>query len=80
MSSTSKTKKNSRKRVKPRICKTCNQDITSNKKRDMYVFKDTYHQMRTKEYCKDHEFTYSDHKCSPSWCGYLIGYEIELKK
>ena len=37
----SETKKRSKKRVKPKICKTCNQDILANEKRDMYMFKDS---------------------------------------
>ena len=79
MSTSSKTKK----RSKQDICDTCGQDIISNKDRDVYKFKNTYHQLRTKEYCKDHEFTYSNHKCKPSWCGdcgYLIQYEIIVKE
>ena len=75
-----KTKK--KKRSKSKICLTCGGDIKSNKKRDMYKFDNTYHQLKTKEYCKEHERTYSNHKCKPHWCGdcdYLIKYEIEVK-
>ena len=79
----SKKKESSRKRrQRDKFCKTCNENITSNKKRDSFMFKNKYHQMRAKEYCEDHEFTYSDHKCKPSWCGdcgYLIKYEIEVQ-
>ena len=81
-----KPKKRSRKARKARknkyltkICKTCGQDILSNEKRDMFMFHDTYHQLRVKEYCKDHEIIYSDHTCTPSWCGdcgYFRKYEI----
>jgi len=75
-----KPKKRSKKKVK--VCKTCNQDKVNNKERDIYMFKNTYHQLRTKEYCEEHEATYGDHKCNPSWCGdcgYLIKYEIEIQ-
>ena len=76
-----KTKK--KKSSKTKICKTCNQDILANEMRDSFMFQDTYHQLRAKEYCKEHESKYNDHKCRPSWCGdcrYLIRYEIELQK
>ena len=82
MSLTSKTKKrSSKKKIKPTICDTCNQDILSNEKRDALMFKNTYHQLRAKEYCKKHTSSYTNHKCKPHWCGdcgYLINYEIEL--
>ena len=45
------------------------------------MYKDTYHQLRVKNYCKEHEETYRGHKCKPSWCGdcdYLINYQIEI--
>ena len=84
LSSPSKTKKRSRKKiVKPKICKTCWQDILQNEMRDMYMFNDTYHQLIVKDYCKEHEAVHSDHKCKPHWCGdcrYLTKYEIEIKK
>ena len=83
-SPSSKTKKrSSKRRTKSKICKTCYQDILANEKRDIYMFKDTYHQLRAKEYCKDHEFAYTNHKCKPFWCGdcgYLIQYEITVKE
>ena len=75
-------KKRSRKRIKPKICKTCQQNILENEKRDSLMYKNTYHQLQVKEYCKDHEFKYSGHKCKPHWCGdcdYLIKYEIEIE-
>jgi len=80
----SKKKKRSRRR-KPltKICKTCGQDILENEKRDMFMFQDTYHQLLVKEYCKDHEILYGDHKCKPHWCGdcnYLVKYQIEIQK
>ena len=87
MSPTSKTKKRSYikggkvKKPKTKICKTCGQDILANEMRDMYMFNDTYHQLQVKDYCKDHEAIYSDHKCKPSWCGdcgYLSKYEITI--
>ena len=78
-----KKKKRSKKRPKSKICKTCGQDILSNEIRDALMYKNTYHQLRAKEYCKDHEARYSDHKCKPHWCGdcdYLIKYEIEISE
>ena len=95
MSLTSKTKKPSKakgrsyikggkvekaRKPKPKICKTCGQDILKNEMRDMFMFHDTYHQLQAKEYCKDHETSYSNHKCKPCWCGdcgYLTKYEIK---
>jgi len=71
-----------KKKVKTKICKTCGQNILEMEKRDMFMFKDTYHQLRVKDYCKDHERTYGDHKCKPNWCGdcgYLVDYQIEIK-
>ena len=80
----SKKKKSSiKRRQRDKICKTCSQNITSNKKRSSLKFKDKYHQSMAKEYCKDHEFVYSNHTCKPSWCGdcgYLINYEIIVKE
>lgn len=81
MSPPSKTKRSSRKIAKTKFCKTCHQDILENEKRDMLMYKDTYHQLQVREYCKEHEAVYSDHKCKPHWCGdcdYLVKYEIEL--
>tara|TARA_Y100000310_G_scaffold314436_1_gene363776 strand:+ start:692 stop:1036 length:345 start_codon:yes stop_codon:yes gene_type:complete len=72
-----KTKK--KKRSKHKHCKTCGEDILENEKRVTYQYMDTYAQLRAKEYCEDHERTYGDHKCKPSWCGdcgYLTKYEI----
>jgi hypothetical protein len=84
MSQSSKTKERSIKsKAKKNICKTCNQDITSNKKNDALTYKNTYHRRLAKNHCKDHKFTYSNHKCKPHWCGdcdYLIKYEIEIQK
>ena len=78
------TKKSSRKKkAKIKICETCNQDILANEMRDMLMYKNTYHQLQVKDYCKDHEAKYGDHKCKPHWCGdcdYLINYEIEIQK
>ena len=78
-------KKKTRKKSKKArtICDTCNQNILENEMRNMYMFHDTYHQLRAKEYCKEHVTKYHDHKCRPSWCGdcgYLIKYEIEIQK
>ena len=67
--------------MKKKLCKTCNQDILVNEMRNSYMYKDTYHQLKAKEYCKEHESKYSNHKCKPSWCGdcdYLINYQIEI--
>ena len=66
---------------KTKICKGCEQDILSNEKRNMFMKKDTYHQLRVKDYCKEHEFSYSNHKCKPIWCDkcdYLVRYEIKV--
>ena len=49
--------------------------------RDSLMYKNTYHQLRTKEYCKDHETRYGDHKCKPSWCGdcgFLVKYIVKI--
>ena len=73
--------KSKRKKPKTKICKTCGQDILKNEIRNSFMYKDTYHQIQVKNYCKDHEYTYSNHKCKPSWCGdcdYLINYEITI--
>jgi len=80
---TSKRKKSPKARKPREICDTCNQNILENEMRDMLMFQDTYHQLQAKEYCKEHEAVYSDHKCKPHWCGdcrYLLKYEIELQK
>jgi len=81
---TEKKKRRSRKTKKySDICKTCHQDILENEKREMLMFIDTYHQFLAKDYCKEHEAVYSDHKCKPHWCGdcnYLVKYEIEIQK
>ena len=64
-----------------KFCKKCHQDILSNEKRDMMMSHDTYHQLQAKEYCKEHEFTYTNHKCKPKWCKkcrFLICYEIQV--
>ena len=84
MSPSSKTKKRSSKRLKPKVkyCKTCGQDILQNEIRNMFMYKDTYHQLQAKEYCDRHELAYSNHKCKPHWCGdcgYLIKYEVIVK-
>ena len=71
-----------KKRSKKKICKTCNQNITSLKKRDSLRYNNTYDQELAKDYCKEHEMSHSDHKCKPHWCGdcgYLINYEVEIE-
>ena len=78
----SKKKKRSRRKKKGplhKFCKTCGQDILENERRDVFMYKDTYHQLSAKDYCDDHERIYSEHKCKPNWCGdcgYLTKYEI----
>ena len=82
MKKPSKTKKRSlKKKATTKFCKTCGQDILENEIRDMFMYKDTYHQLQVKEYCEEHELVYSSHKCKPHWCGdcdYLIDYEITI--
>ena len=76
----SKRKKRSKKKKK--ICKTCNQNITSLKKRDSLRYNNTYDQELAKNYCKEHESSHSDHKCKPHWCGdcgYLMNYGVEIE-
>ncbi len=76
-----KRRERNSKRVKDKMCIKCNQNITENEKRDMLMSHDTYHQLQAKDYCKDHAFTYSGHKCKPIWCSkcrYLINYEITI--
>jgi len=78
-----KKKKRSSKKKKTKFCKTCGQDILENEMRNMLMFQDTYHQLQAKDYCKDHETVYSNHKCKPHWCGdcnYLWKYEIEIQE
>ena len=48
-----------------KFCKTCGQDILENEKRDMFMYKDTYHQLQVKEHCEEYEVVYSIHKCKP---------------
>ena len=86
-STTAKTKTKKVKRrarnSETKICKTCQQDILANEKRDMFMSHDTYHQLRVKDYCKEHERVYSGHKCKPKWCDkcrFLINYEITVGK
>ena len=76
-----KPKKKRSKKVKHKICKTCGEDIVSNGDRGMFMFNDTYHQLKAKEYCEKHESNYSNHKCKPHWCGdcgFLMNYEITV--
>ena len=79
-----KKKKRSKKEKKiSKYCLTCGQNILKNEIRESYMYKDTYHQLKVKKYCKEHEHMYSDHKCKPNWCGdcdYLINYQIEVQK
>ena len=74
-----KVKKRARNSSADKYCDSCNQNITENEKRDIYMKHDTYHQLHAKEYCKEHEQRYGDHKCKPIWCDdcrYLIKYEV----
>jgi hypothetical protein len=76
-----KTSKRKRRSKADKYCSTCNQNITLLKKNDGLKYNDKYHQVMVKDYCKEHENTYSDHKCKPHWCGdcgYLIKYDIEV--
>ena len=81
-SSTQETK--SSKRVKARkskVCKTCSRNTKNLEKRNLMRFLNLYDQELAKNYCKDHETKYGDHKCEPIWCedcGFLIKYEIEI--
>ena len=68
-------------KTKKKHCKTCQQDILQNEIRDIFRYQDTYHQLKAKDYCDNHESIYSTHKCKPHWCGdcgYLINYTIEV--
>ena len=70
-----------KRRSKKKLCKTCNQDITSLKKRYVMRYDNKSDQKLAKNYCKDHEISNSDHKCKPDWCGdcgFLIKYEISI--
>ena len=72
-------KKRRRRSKKNKYCNTCDQNITDLKKRDQLRFKNTYHQMLAKNYCKEHETSYSNHKIKPHWCGdcgFLIKYQV----
>ena len=72
-----------KKKKKSKVCKTCGTHIIKSEDRDQLRYNNTYHQLRTKEYCDDHERKYSDHKCKPHWCGdcgFLIKYEIEINQ
>ena len=76
---TSKRKKRSKSKYKH--CGTCEQNITLLKKRDSLNHKNTYHREMAKDYCKNHETSYSYHKCKPHWCGdcgFLIKYIVDI--
>ena len=75
-----KTKRRS-KNIKKRICKSCCRDIIPLENHDVMRFTNTYDQLLVKDYCKDHERVYSDHKCKPHWCGdcgFLIKYDVTI--
>ena len=72
-----------KKRSKDKYCKSCGQNVTSNKNRRLLISTNSYDKLLATEHCKDHEFKYSGHKCKPKWCPkckYLIIYSIELTK
>ena len=74
-----KKKRSKRKKTTTKFCKTCGRDILENERRNGFMYKDTYHQLQARDYCDDHESTYSEHKCKPNWCGdcgYLTKYDI----
>ena len=78
---TKSVKRRARNSKKTKFCKTCQQDILENEKRDMLMSHDTYHQFQAKDYCKEHQFVYTNHKCEPKWCDkcrFLINYEITV--
>ena len=75
-------KRSKKKKVTKKICKSCNRDIIKNENRDMLRYTNTHHQLMTKNYCKEHTTSHTDHTCKPSWCGdcgFLMNYEIVLK-
>ena len=76
-----KRERNSRESTADKYCDSCNQNITENEKRDALRVTSGFDKRATKNYCKEHELSYSDHKCKPIWCGdckYLIKYEITV--
>lgn len=73
--------RNSNKYTADKYCDSCYQNITENEKRDALRVTSGFDKRATKNYCKEHELSYSDHKCKPIWCGdckYLIKYEITV--
>ena len=76
------TKRSKRKkRSADEHCDTCDQNITLKKKRNSLNCKDSYLRKLAQESCEDHEDKYSNHKCTPHWCGdcgFLIKYEVIL--
>ena len=78
----SRKKKKKKTKTKTKFCKTCGEDVIANENRNLYRYMDVYAQLQAKEYCEDHEATYSSHKCKPCWCGdcgFLTNYEIEIE-
>ena len=76
---TSKRKKRSKSKYKH--CGTCEQNITLLKKNDGLRYNNKYHRVMVKDYCKNHETSYSYHKCKPHWCGdceFLIKYIVKI--
>jgi hypothetical protein len=73
--------RNSREPIADKYCDSCHQNITENEQRDMLRVTSGFDKRSAKNYCKEHELSYSDQKCKPIWCGdckYLIKYEITI--
>ena len=72
---------NSKKVTADKYCDSCQQNITENEQRDMLRVTSGFDKRSAKNYCKEHELSYGEHKCKPKWCGdckYLINYEITV--
>jgi hypothetical protein len=75
------SKRKKRYKKKKKICKGCGQDTISLKKRGSLRYNNRNDRELVKEYCKDHEMSYGNHKCKPHWCGdceHLIKYNVEI--
>ena len=68
---------------KKKYCKSCDWELCEWEKEYPTFHKDIeFDVKRAKDYCEEHELTYSNHKCKPCWCGdcgYLTKYEIEVQ-
>ena len=79
--SVKKSKKKKRSKPKSKICNECGEDILENKEEDSLHKDNKYYVMLAEDYCEEHEFRYSRHKCEVEWCGscgYLKKYWITL--